>query len=242
MATAILSSLKICTKCAEQKPIIEFSKHSQTACGLNPSCKTCDSAKAKLYRANNAQHVKEQDAKNYLRNIESRKASGAAWRAKNKDKKKLSDAAYQAGNKEKLAFKRVAWYMENKEKVKAKVKAWGESNPEKLSESSVIRVARWRKNNPDRTREIVHNYRAKKRANGGKLSKNLVAKLFKLQRGKCACCNLTLGGDYHMDHIMPISLGGSNTDDNIQLLRQRCNNQKNAKHPIDFMQSRGFLL
>jgi 5-methylcytosine-specific restriction endonuclease McrA len=51
-----------------------------------------------------------------------------------------------------------------------------------------------------------------------------------------------LGDNYHLDHITPITLGGSNTDDNMQLLRQRCNNQKYNKHPIDFMQSRGFLL
>jgi len=36
--------------------------------------------------------------------------------------------------------------------------------------------------------------------------------------------------------------GGSNTDDNMQLLRKLCNLQKHAKHPVDFMQERGFLL
>jgi 5-methylcytosine-specific restriction endonuclease McrA len=45
-----------------------------------------------------------------------------------------------------------------------------------------------------------------------------------------------------MDHIVPLISGGTNTDDNIQLMRSRCNQQKSAKHPIDFMQSRGFLL
>lgn len=35
---------------------------------------------------------------------------------------------------------------------------------------------------------------------------------------------------------------GTNTDDNIQLLRKLCNLQKSAKHPVDFMQQRGFLL
>jgi 5-methylcytosine-specific restriction endonuclease McrA len=51
-----------------------------------------------------------------------------------------------------------------------------------------------------------------------------------------------LGDNYHLDHIVPLAIGGTNTDDNIQLLRQKCNQQKSAKHPIDFMQSRGFLL
>lgn len=71
---------------------------------------------------------------------------------------------------------------------------------------------------------------------------DIAERLFKLQRGKCACCKQPLGDDYHMDHIMPLSLGGSNTDDNIQLLRAKCNQQKSAKHPVDFMQQRGFLI
>jgi 5-methylcytosine-specific restriction endonuclease McrA len=45
-----------------------------------------------------------------------------------------------------------------------------------------------------------------------------------------------------MDHIIPLALGGANTDDNIQLLRATCNLQKHTKHPIDFMQQRGYLL
>lgn len=34
----------------------------------------------------------------------------------------------------------------------------------------------------------------------------------------------------------------TNTDDNIQLLRKLCNHKKGTKHPVDFMQERGFLL
>ena len=79
-------------------------------------------------------------------------------------------------------------------------------------------------------------------SNKGVLTNGLTAKLFVLQKGLCPCCAQPLGDNYHLDHIMPLALGGSNTDDNIQLLRQRCNRQKHAKHPIDFMQSRGFLL
>lgn len=36
--------------------------------------------------------------------------------------------------------------------------------------------------------------------------------------------------------------GGTNTDDNIQLLNAKCNVSKGAKHPIEFMQKQGFLL
>ncbi len=96
--------------------------------------------------------------------------------------------------------------------------------------------------NADRVCILSHNRRAKISLIGGKLSSGLSKKLFKLQKGKCACCKEPLGNNFHMDHIMPLALGGANEDWNIQLLRQTCNNQKRAKHPIDFMQKRGFLL
>jgi 5-methylcytosine-specific restriction endonuclease McrA len=85
------------------------------------------------------------------------------------------------------------------------------------------------------------NRRAKKAA-GGELPVDIVVRLLELQKGKCACCAKPLKGVYHLDHIMPISRGGENTERNVQLLLPQCNLQKNAKDPIDFMQSRGFLL
>jgi len=42
--------------------------------------------------------------------------------------------------------------------------------------------------------------------------------------------------------IVPLALGGQNEDRNIQLLRAECNNKKNAKHPVEYMRSKGFLL
>jgi len=41
---------------------------------------------------------------------------------------------------------------------------------------------------------------------------------------------------------MPLALGGKNEDWNIQLLRAECNSRKGAKHPIVYMQEKGFLL
>jgi 5-methylcytosine-specific restriction endonuclease McrA len=51
-----------------------------------------------------------------------------------------------------------------------------------------------------------------------------------------------LEGGYHLDHIVSLKRGGDNVDSNMQLLTKRCNQNKSAKDPIAFMQSRGFLL
>jgi 5-methylcytosine-specific restriction endonuclease McrA len=146
--------------------------------------------------------------------------------------------AYLTTNVEKVKESRAAYRAANTDKAKAYAEAYRAANPEKVRAYQ----AAWQKANPEAMRIIRANRRARKRDAGGKLSKGLSEKLFKLQYGKCACCTQPLGDNYHLDHIMPLALGGSNTDDNTQLLRQRCNLQKKAKHPVDFMQSRGFLL
>lgn len=149
-------------------------------------------------------------------------AAFARWRLANQDKTREMQARYRAANPEKKRTYDAKWRSENPDKVKAAVSKWRASNPEKI-------------------RVYKQNRQARKVA-GGRLSSDIAKRLYELQRGKCACCGQPLGSDYHLDHIMPLALGGTNTDDNVQLLRQRCNNQKHAKHPVDFMQQRGFLL
>ena len=85
-------------------------------------------------------------------------------------------------------------------------------------------------------------YKHKRRSAEGRLSIGIADKLYALQKGKCACCARSIKNGYHIDHIIPLALGGKNTDDNVQLLRPRCNQRKSAKHPIDYMQSKGLLL
>lgn len=153
-----------------------------------------------------------------------RNIAKADWYAANSDKCRVSGAKWSAANKDKERLSDVKYRSANPEKVRAAVARWASANPEALRIKS-------------------QNQRARKREVGGKLSKLLAERLFKLQRGMCACgCKQPLGSDYHMDHIIPLALGGTNEDNNIQLLRAKCNLQKSAKHPVDFMQQRGFLL
>jgi 5-methylcytosine-specific restriction endonuclease McrA len=151
------------------------------------------------------------------------RAATAAWRAANPERAKVANAAWRAAYPNMVKAKDAAYRAANYDKVKAATAAYRAANPE------AVRIS-------------TQNRRARKLESGGKLSPGLSDKLFKLQRGKCACCGKPLGNDYHLDHIMPLALGGSNTDDNIQLLRSTCNQQKHSKHPVDFMRQRGFLL
>lgn len=131
-----------------------------------------------------------------------------------------------------------AYREKNREDRAQRTRDWRIAFPERAA----LAVKRWRLANPERRRILFQNRRARIKEVGGKLSKNLAQKLYTLQKGKCACCGLPLGRKFHMDHIMPLALGGANEDFNIQLLTGRCNSQKRAKHPADFMRQRGFLI
>lgn len=130
------------------------------------------------------------------------------------------------------------WRLANREKACRASSAWNHANREKVRAFA----AKWQKLNLEKRRVMAHNRRARKREAGGVLSQGLAEKLFVLQGGKCPCCKKPLGDGFHLDHIVPLALGGPNINSNMQLLRAKCNLQKNASHPIEFMQSRGFLL
>lgn len=205
--------MKTCTKCGETKPTTEYFKDASKRDGLHSSCKSC-------FKKSSSKEVKSAW---YAANVEKRKADYAIWYAANRSKRKESSAAY---------------YASNRDKVNATTAKWRAANPNRFKET----YAAWSAANPEKRRVNEHNRRARKRENGGRLSSGITQRLLKLQRGKCACCAKPLGDDYHLDHIMPLALGGANTDNNMQLLRADCNRAKWAKHPVDYMRSKGFLI
>lgn len=259
---------KICTKCGVEKPVSEYHKHSIQKSGLSPSCKACKKINSDAYRAANPEKLKAATAAWAAANPERRRKNKQAWRALNRDKVNAETAAYRAANPEKVKAAQLARYRDNperekarsaaykaanREKIQAYAVAFREANPERVLATSArwrdanrdrVREisADWRKRNPDAVRVSTQNRRALVQKDGGVLSKGLAKRLFEMQKGKCPCCKQPLGKSYHLDHKMPLALGGTNTDDNMQLLRATCNLNKAAKHPVDFMQSRGYLI
>jgi 5-methylcytosine-specific restriction endonuclease McrA len=56
---------------------------------------------------------------------------------------------------------------------------------------------------------------------------------FERQNGRCYWCGCRLG-PYHVDHVIPLSKGGSNGPENIVASCPPCNLSKNAKMPSEF--------
>jgi len=207
-----------------------------------------------LYRERNREVIRARNIKWADENKCKVAAKNAKWYADNRDMALTTSKEWAANNKERVSIKAAAWRAENREKMNTSQRNWREKNKEKAIENT----ARWRAENKkaiveyraaylaknlDKYRIWNNNRRALLIANGGKLSPGLVSRLMSLQHGKCACCHsdLLVTGS-HIDHVMPLSLGGENSDSNTQLLCPTCNQQKHAKHPVDFMRQRGYLL
>lgn len=128
-----------------------------------------------------------------------------------------------------------AYHQRHRDKILVQQAAYREANREKMKDM----CRAYRQNNRSRYLAAKANRRHCERT--GQLTVGLVDRLLILQRGRCAACGNKLIR-YHLDHIEPIKRGGSNTDENIQLLCPPCNYSKGAKDPIAFMQLNGKLL
>jgi len=178
-------------------------------------------------------------AKWYIDNREKVKANVIAWKKKNPDKKRAANAAWRKKNPEKARASTSAWQKANIEKGRAKAMKWYKANPEKARAATIA----WRKANPGASKQHGYNKRASKKANGGKLSPDLEAKLLTFQKNRCAICRVSLKKTRHeLDHVVPLARGGKNSDNNMQITCPTCNRKKHAKDPIVFMREKGFLL
>lgn len=220
--------VKPCVKCGAQ----ERSKHG--------NCLPCQ----RLWKSKNREKI----------NISSK-----IWRQQNAEKSRQYKQKYRETYPDKIKEYSKTYYFREADKIKLKSKKWVDDNQDaarigrknryiKNKDKAKADARQWKLQNPDKARAIyerwyekdykkiaerakLNNHKRRSKTKGQKLSKNIVQTLMSLQIGLCPCCNRELGDNYHLDHIMPIKLGGTNTDDNVQLLRSECNLRKAAKHP-----------
>jgi 5-methylcytosine-specific restriction endonuclease McrA len=121
---------------------------------------------------------------------------------------------------------------------------WNSTHPEQLRD----RGRRWRAENAEQNRQNYQNWReqnreqylASKRANQARRTHWMTTgdatgadyqEVLSQARGCCAICGKQVGGNLHVDHIIPLSRGGLHTRSNLQAACPPCNIRKYNKLP-----------
>lgn len=233
------------------KPCVHGHIAQRYVSGSCAECKAIDRVKnskenakyARAWRVENPEKCKEyhEEAKAagcgkdyYRRNREKEIKSAMEWRAQNLERAKETARNWYKKNQE-WCRERAKRYNKNAVILSAKYRA---ADPEKYR----ARTRAWRKKYPDRARVSDANKKAMRKRAEGKFTRADVEKLMSLQKSKCIYCPRSLKKKFHIDHIHPLSKGGSNWPSNLQLLCEPCNLHKHTTDPIVFAQRLGRLL
>lgn len=194
----------------------------------------------------------------YAENRDLRIAESAEWRRANPEKAKETCKKSKEKHRGKTSQKGKEWrktaaYQETKAKryetkgdeIRSWRREWRRDWSARNPGKSSAYTREWQKRNPERARENslkqARTRRARKSGAAGSYSASDIKRILIGQKHRCAACRCRLT-KYHVDHIVPLSRGGSNFPSNLQVLCPDCNLKKRAKDPIDFMQSLGLLL
>jgi len=245
--------VKTCTKCKIEKPKADFGKHKSKKDGLRCHCKQCLReysalnsevlcARQRAYRSSNPEQVAASAKLFRIKNPEKIASWTRAYSEASAERISKKCKAYYAENTEKITERSRAYYALNKDHCAARNKAYRSANATDCADRAKAYVLA----NPEKTAETKRNQRARKRNADGKHTAAEVTAIFQNQRGLCANCNTKLFTSgkqkYHVDHVMPLALGGSNDRYNLQCLCPACNQSKSAKHPDDWAKENGRLI
>ena len=152
---------------------------------------------------------------------EERLAYGREWARANKARKR----EHQIANRERL----------NMLAREARAR-----NPE-LANARAARYARSPKGKLNSRAGSLRRY-ARSRGAEGTYDAEDIQRIGNRQKWKCYWCGKPSKHDFHVDHIVPLAKGGSNSPNNLAIACPPCNRRKNATDPIEYARRIGRLI
>lgn len=239
------TKVKKCCRCLVEYPATSeyFGFDKRNKDGFEGCCRICkrkanlewiknNSEKAKQnnsnWQKNNPDKVRKIQHNYYAQNREERLENSRRWREENPEKQAELCRNWQRNHRDYLNEynkKYVDTRPEFKEKRKINSRNWRKKNPERHKDNN----RKWRSANKERISANNENYRAVKRNANGKYSAADIQKQFQIQKHHCYYCDKPIRRKYHVDHVIPLIRGGSNSADNLVCACPRCNLSKGSK-------------
>ena len=134
---------------------------------------------------------------------------------------------------------KLEWQKNNRESCRRTHKKWRDRNIEKLRAEAKSNYYKDYFKNRIVKRVCDAARRAREYGAVGRFTVLDALRLLSTQRHLCAVCSVDIVGKYHIDHMTPLSRGGTNERVNIQLLCVSCNTSKAARTMTEFAAYRG---
>jgi 5-methylcytosine-specific restriction endonuclease McrA len=192
------------------------------------------------YRSKNREALLAREAVNRELKREPERERFRKFRAENRKRLNLKAAERRKNNPKQFHEREKRRRLADPEQFRQQRRRYHAKNREKILKRKSVY---WKKN-----REKWRLYRANRRARAcgdvrDKLTEDDIAAMLASQKHRCVYCKANLKlKKWHIDHIEPISRGGTNSKNNLQILCAPCNLSKHAKDPVEFAQSMGMLL
>lgn len=172
--------------------------------------------------------------------------NGSAIRAECKDCTKSKRKVFYEKNSDSIKKRVMDYYFKNHEQNKEKIKSRYYSDVEKSrlslrdsyernKESRRLGAKSYRERNPSKYKATRSACKHRRRNAEGDFSSKDLLTMLEHQNNKCVYCRTDISSIYHVDHIVPISKGGSNYLENIQLLCPTCNMRKHTTDHETFL-------
>jgi 5-methylcytosine-specific restriction endonuclease McrA len=199
------------------------------------------------YYEQNGEKLRERQREYKAQNREAiNKRKMEAYYSIDPEVRRAKSAAQYAANREEQLAKHREYYRANAERIKLAVREYNAANLDaKRDRDSAYREKNrgrinatnraWKAANPEHVRALVARYEARRRAATGRITAKDVRAQYETQRGTCFYCQRSLAhAQFHVDHFVPLSKGGTNEPENIVLACPRCNLSKHDKLPHEF--------
>lgn len=223
---------KTCRTCGKTKPLSAFPRRKGALDGCRNECRDCQKAYNADYYQHHSEVIRANSANYYREHQEEQAAKQVERYRRNRTAILARCAEYRASHSQETKARSERYYREHRDDIIAKVMAWQRAHRDHRREY----VSRWRKTKVGRHSRIAsqHTRRAKL---GGMLSRKVVTQVIAASGGICPYCNEPIE-DGHIDHIVPVSFGGTNTMGNLAYVCARCNIEKSNMSLLTFLLER----